>query len=425
MADFARGVLEEARGNPGDEWFDRAFEQDPDAWPLVQRKASRLFGKGDIAGASTLYREFSSSHPERLEAQVAYADFLRESSPQDDFAAKLAGEVLERALEEHGESLPLIRRLFRSYEQRGMRERSLELFEKVAAGKGSGSALAAADMARTLFAGDNAEARERIDKVFGEAMKRSPEDPVLVRAASEHFRQSGRLKEAVAVLEKHAEAAPSSLELRIRLGILLFAAKEDERGEACLKEVLQIDPRQGLAHQALAKFYRRQDDLEKARPHAVEALKIRGGDPSEFLELAGELLELERPRDARLLLEKGIFDHPDDAEIAVKLAIATQNDESTRDQAAWRFREAESLSGVDGPATQPDFQLAFSDYLLESGQTQAAESRLQTAIKAYPKEAKEETAAALRRLAGIWQDEGRNESAARALLQRANELDPE
>lgn len=425
MADFARGVLEEARGNPGDEWFDRAFEQDPDAWPLVQRKASRLFGKGDIAGASTLYREFSSSHPERLEAQVAYADFLRESSPQDDFAAKLAGEVLERALEEHGESLPLIRRLFRSYEQRGMRERSLELFEKVAAGKGSGSALAAADMARTLFAGDNAEARERIDKVFGEAMKRSPEDSVLARAASEHFRQSGRLKEAVAVLEKHAGAAPSSLELRIRLGILLFAAKEDERGEACLKEVIQIDPRQGLAHQALAKFYRRQEDLEKARPHAVEALKIRGGDPSEFLELAGELLELERPRDARLLLEKGIFDHPDDAEIAVKLAIATQKDESTRDQAAWRFREAESLSGVDGPATQPDFQLAFSDYLLESGQTQAAESRLQTAIKAYPKEAKEETAAALRRLAGIWQDKGRNESAARALLQRANELDPE
>jgi tetratricopeptide (TPR) repeat protein len=173
----------------------------------------------------------------------------------------------------------------------------------------------------------------------------------------------------------------------------------------------------------LAKYYRRKDDLEKARPHAVEALKIRGGDADEFLELAQELLDLERPRDARLLLEKGIFDHPEDADIAVKLAVATQTDESTRDQAAWRFREAESLSGVDGPATEPSFQLAFSDYLLESGQTAAAESRLRSAIKAYPADATAETAMALRKLAQIWLDEGRNESAARALLKRADGLE--
>jgi predicted Zn-dependent protease len=279
-------------------------------------------------------------------------------------------------------------------------------------------------MARTLFPGNDETARAKVDHVYQQALERSPEDPVLARAASEHFRTTGRLKEAIEVLSKHAAAAPSSLDLRVRLGILMFAAKRDDEGEECLKAVLVVDPRQGLAHQSLAKFYRRQDDLEKARPHAVEALKIRGGEADEFLELAGELLKLERPREARLLLEKGIFDHPEDADIAVKLAIATQQDPGTRDQAAWRFREAESLSGVDGPATEPSFQLAFSDYLLESGQTEAAEARLRSAIKAYPPEAKTETATALRRLAGIWLDEGRNEAAARALLKRADGLDP-
>lgn len=423
LAEFARGVLEEARGRSGEAWFDRAFEQDPEAWPLVQRKAQTLFVEGDIAGASTLYREFAARHPERLEVQVSYADFLRESSPGDDFAAKLAGEVLEKALENHGDSLPVIRRLFRSYEQRGMRDRSLELFEKVAGEEGAGPALAAAEMARTLFPGDDVEARTRVDEVFLQAMERSPGDPVLARAASEHFRQTRRLKEAAEMLKKHTEANPGSLELRVRLGILLFAAKQNDEGVACLKAVLEIDPRQGLAHQTLAKFHRRNDDPASARPHAVEALKIRGGDPSEFLELGEELLELEEPREARLLLEKGIFDHPEDADIAVKLAIATQQDESTRDQAAWRFREAESLSGVDGPAAQPEFQLAFADYLLESGESKAAESRLQTAIKAYPRDATAEMAAALRKLAGIWLDEGRNESAARSLLKRADELD--
>ena len=424
-AEFARGVLEEARGGSGAPWFDRAFAEDPEAWPLVRRKATRLFENGDIAGASTLYREYAAGHPERLEVQVSYADFLRESSPGDDFAAKLAGEVLENALEQHGDSLPVIRRLFRSYEQRGMREESLRLFDKVAAEEGSSAALAAAEMARTLFPGDDLEARAKIDGVYLQALERSPEDAVLARAASEHFRRSGRLDEAVEVLRKHAEAAPASLDLRVRLGILLFAAKNEEAGEACLKEVLAIDPRQALAHQTLAKFYRRQEDPERARPHAVQVLKIRGGDADEFLELADELMELERPRDARLLLEKGLFDHPEDPDMAVKLAIATQQDESTRDQAAWRFREAESLSGVDGPATEPGFQLAFSEHLLETGQTEAAEARLRSAIKAYPPEAKVETAAALRRLAGIWLEDGRNESAARALLKRAEGLDPD
>jgi predicted Zn-dependent protease len=423
--DYARGVLERARGNDASEWFERALEADGGAWPLVTEVAAMRRAEGDVSGASLLLREFSQAHPGRLEAQLAYADFLRESSPADDLAAKLAGEALETALERFPGELAVIQRLFRSYEQRGMREKSEALFEAVAERPGAGPALAAAEMARTLFPGDDAAARARIDEVFERAMARTPGDPVLARAASEHFRKSSRLPGAIEMLERHVGADPTSLELRVRLGVLLFAADRGGEGERVLKEVLEIDPRQALAHQALAKYYRRQEDPDRARPHAVAVLKLRGGDADEFVGLADELLAGERPREARLLLEKGLFDHPEDAAIAVKLAIATRRDESTRDTAAWRFREAESLSGTDGPATEPAFQLEFAECLLESGNTPAAEKRLRAAITSYGPDQEKETARALRRLASIWQDEGRNQAAARSLLRRAESLDPE
>jgi hypothetical protein len=48
---------------------------------------------------------------------------------------------------------------------------------------------------------------------------------------------------------------------------------------------------------------------------------------------------------------------------------------------------------------------------------------LRSAIKSFPPEAKKETAAALRRLALLWETESRNADAARALRQRADALD--
>jgi len=416
--DFARGVLEEARGGDGGAWFERACEADPDAFPLLRRVAGRRLAAGDIEGASTLWREFAAAHPQRLEAQLGYADFLRQASPRDDFAAKLAGETLERALARHPGHPEIERRLFRSYEQRGMRERSLALFERIAAREGS--VLLAAEMARTLFDADDAGVRARLDAWFRRDLEARPADPVLARAASEHFRTTGRLPEAIEMLAIHVDAAPASLDLRVRLGILHFAAREYGTGVAVLRQVLEADPRQALAHQALAKHFREQGDAEAARPHAVALLEIRGGEASEFVELGDELLAAEEPRRARLLLEKGLFDHPESASIARRLAIATRRDPESRERAPRRFREAAAL----GAAEDPEFLREFAECLVAAGEVGAAEERLREAIRRYPPGAAVETAAALRRLASIWESEGRHAAAARSLRARAEGLDP-
>ncbi len=425
--DFAYGIL---AGERGDEEaaaaaVEKARAADPAAFPLMTRVAEQHRAAGNIEGASTLYREFAKASPERLDAQLAYADFLRNSTPDDDFAAKMARDTLEAALEKFPGHPAIRSRLFRIYEGLEQRDRSTAIFESFAApDAGAQETLMAVDMARTLFPKDDAAARARMDDFLKGACARSPGNPVLARTASEHFRTTGRLPEAVEILASHVAAAPASLELRIRLGILQLAAGREEEGEKTLREVVAIDPRQALAHQSLAKLYRQQDRTAEARPHAAEALKLRGGDPAEFLALAEEFLADDKAREARLLLEKAVFFNQSDPELAAKLAVASRRDPETRPRATLLFREAENLSGEGGPASDPVFLQEFAEVLLENGQTPAAEARLRAAIRAFPAERRKETAAALRRLAGIWRQEKRNEEAASSLLQRADSLDP-
>jgi tetratricopeptide (TPR) repeat protein len=426
--DFALGILAEQRGDrdTAAASIEKARAADPTAFPLVTRVAERHRADGDIEGASTLYREFAAGQPQRIDAQLAYADFLRSASPDDDFATKMARDTLERTLGRFPDELVLQKRLFRIYESLEQRDRSMAIFESLAASEpGPVEVLAAADMARTLFPKDDEAARARVDELLKGASGRFPQDPVLARAASEHFRTTGRLPEAIEMLAKHVEAVPSSLALRTRVGILQLAADREKEGEQTLLEVVAIDANQGLAHQTLAKLYRKQERPAEARLHAAQALKVKGGGVAEFIELADEFLAADLPRDARLLLEKAMFYHPSDAEVAVKLAVATRRDPESRDRASRLFREAESLpQEKDGPTSDPVFLTEFAECLLESKQTKAAEDRLRTAIRTYPPDKKKETAAALRRLAGIWQAEKRNEEGARSLLQRANGLDP-
>jgi tetratricopeptide (TPR) repeat protein len=301
----------------------------------------------------------------------------------------------------------------------------LKLFEELAASSADEhQTMAAVNMARTLFPKEDPKARTRLDELLRQAVTRSPHNPVLARTASEHFRDTARLSEAIEMLALHVAAAPASLELRTRMGILQLAAGRTEEGEGTLLEVLSIDPRQALAHQSLAKLYRKQEKPDAARPHAAEALKIRGGDPSEFATLADEFLDAGQPREARLLLEKAVYFNVSDAGLAAKLAVATRRDPESRERASRFFREAESLAAGEGPVKDPVFLTEFAESLVEGGQKLAAEERLRLAIRAFPADKKKETAAALRRLAGLWQEGNRNAEAAKALLQRADGLDP-
>jgi len=419
--EYAFGVLEAQRGKreEASARYEKARIADPTAILLVTYAVDARMNSGDRSGAVKLYRDLAAARPEDLDVQLTYSDFLDGMANGDALARQLSDETLLAALARSPGHPEIIRRLFQhSFVDKPRQEELLGQLSK----DDPASAMLFATLSRTLFDAKNAEAATRVDEHLTLAFESHPERADLARTASEHFRSTGRPDQAISILEKHVQAAPSSLDLRTRLGVLYFAAKRDTEGEAALKAVLEINPNQALAHQSLAKFYRLHDQPEPARFHAGETLRIRGGSPDEFLQLADEWLASGNPRDARLLLEKSVFDHPDNQELIEKLAIATRRDPETKDQAARLFRQAEAAK----PATEktdPAFMVESAAALIDQGETKAAEERLRNAIRAYPADAKKETAAALRQLAGLWENENRNLDAARSLRQRADALD--
>ncbi len=422
--DFAFGVLAEARGDDAAaaNFFESARLADPVAVPLVQRAVAARMAAGERGAAVTLYRDLAAARPDDLGVQFFYSDFLDAQSGGDSLALKLSEETLLAALAKHPGHPEIIRRLFQHAQAADDDVRQAELLEQLPPGDPA-AALLYASLSKAMADGKEAAAVAAVSERLQAAFNLHPEDPEMARTLSENFREAGNSAEAIATLEHHVEAAPWSLELRTRLGVLYFTAKRDAEGETTLQEVLTISPQHALAHQALAKFYRLHDQPGPARVHASELMKIRGGSVGDFLKLADEWLAANDPRQARLLLERAIFAHPTDYEVANLLAIATRRDPETRDQSARLFREAEALRPADVPPT-PEFMLESAEALLDQGQTKAAEEQLRNAIRAFPAEAKKETAVALRRLAGIWEAENRNGDAARALRQRADSLDP-
>jgi predicted Zn-dependent protease len=413
--DFAFGVLEETRGHDGRaaEYFEQARRLDPTAAPLVRRAVDRLLEAGNRADAIRLWQELAAARPDDAAIQVDYADFLVQEGRGDALALKLAS---------HPGNPGIIRRLCSIYQNQGDLARCRELASQLSPDDPA-AVLQFADLARTLYDRDDTSARDETSRRFDLALTTQPEHAGLARAASEFHRSAGNRDKAVDALAKHIAAAPWSLDLRARLGILLFSAKRGPEGERVLLDLLAIHPRHGQAHQSLAKYYRMEGNTEAAARHAGEALKIRGGDPAEFLKLADEHLAANRPREARLLLEKAVFDHPENLDLRMKLAVASQRDPESRARASRLFREAEAAA-PEGGITDPLFLTASAEALIASGQPKAAEERLRAAIRLHPPEAKAETAATLRRLASLWETENRNIEAARALRQRADALDP-
>lgn len=417
--EYAFGVLDECRGaeESAAVHFENARLADPAARPLVERSVARMLAANDRAGAIRLFRELAAARPDDLATQLAYADFLANEGRGDALATRLAVETLDASLAKNPGDPEIIRRLCALD-----RSRAAGLLEMLAADDPA-AVMLYATLAKSLLDGGDDSGSAETDRRFLAAIEAHRENPVLARGASEHFRNTQRLDQAIEVLQRHTAAAPWSIDLRVRLGVLHFSAKHDAAGESVLKEVLAIHPRHALAHQSLAKFYQLRNQPGLAAYHSGELLKIRGGSPSEFTRLADTFLASGNAREARILLEKAVFNHPDDADLRMKLAIATHRDPETRARAARMFREAESAP-PGGRISDPAFLTASAEALIESGQSKAGEERLRAAIRSYPPDAKRETAAALRRLAALWIAENRNAEAARALNLRADSLDP-
>ena len=424
LLDFSYGVLEQQRGNKkqSEEFISKAYVADPTAMPLVRRIVTMRMAAEDRPGAIATYEKALKARPDELSILLEYGDFLGRVGRGDTLAERKREQLYLGVLETMpGQYLP-IERLIRLAREQGKDAHARELLEQLNPASSPDAVRYYVATTKSLYDSKDEAAKKRIAEAFGNAMEEHPEWTGTARAASDHSREAGDMKKAIDILQQHVDVRPSSLDLRIRLGILHFASKEYDEGVRILNEVLVIHPKKALAHESLAKHYRNEGMTDEARHHSAELLKIRGGTPEEFVKLAEQFLVAGKAREARLLLEKAVFDFPEDASLMMKLAMATARDPETKDSAARLFREAENLLANPADA-EPAFLLESAKELVAQGQSKAAEERLRNAIRSFPKEAKQETAAAMRALADIWISEGRNEAAAKALISRAEGLE--
>ena len=420
--EFAQAVLAGQRGDAeGKAKHEEAARiAHPSAILLVDRSARRAIKADDVKTASTLYRTLAEDRPESLRAQFLYVDFLRAQSKDDDFALRLAVEKLEALQKTRATDPEVLERLLRLYEQQGQRPKSEALYQDYL--KQPNAEPTVAEMfSRILRDQDDAQSQEQLDRMYRQRMEETPEDRGLAHAASEHFRKTKRVPEAIKLLQAHTKADPSSLELRVRLGILLLADKQEKEGETTLLDVLAIDPTLFVAHQTLAKHYGKQEKPDLARKHRSEMLKLRGGDATEFRDVGQEFLKAKDAKSARILLEKACFEYPKDVDLLYLCAVATHLDAEETAKAPALFDAAEKLAKE--PTRNPLYLRHAAESYWAAKQTDKAESRLRDAAKAYPATENKERAAAMRLLASWWQQQNKNADAAKALIDRAETLE--
>ena len=424
LLDFSYGKLEEMRGDAekSKKFYAKAYTEHPSAMPLVRLMSGFLLEDGDRAGALKTYQSAMEARPEDDSILLEYGDFLGQVGSGDAIADRLREEAYGKFLESRPGSFVAVERMIRFFREKGEDDRARELLESLG-NESPDAVLYYVSTTKSLYDSRDEEAGKRIDARFASAMDEHPEWVAIARKASDHFRETDRLDMAIEVIERHLAVVPSSLDLKIRQGILMFSAKRYDDGVRVLSEVLEVHPKKVLAHESLAKYYRREGLRKEAREHAAEVLKIRGGSPDDFLELVAELEQDGELRTARLLLEKAAFYHPEDPALLMKLAMITSKDPETKDRAARIFKEAEAMIAGKPDEMNPAFMIESAKELIAQGEVKAAEDRLRTAIRNLPKSAKKETAEALRALAGIWIAEGRNQDAADALIKRAGALE--
>jgi predicted Zn-dependent protease len=433
LSQFAKGVYaEQNQDHQGArKLYEASLADAPHTYYLARKTSTSQLATNDLPAASGTLRHYAQEHPDHLDSHIDYADFLNQYTPRDATARNTAIETLERANKNFPHTSAVFSPLINLYENNEEPDKSRALlraqFDAPEAGPFHWMSLA--PIVRTLLPSDSPELPERLETIALKTAETGIEFPSAVRSVSDYYRKTGRLAEAIVVLQKHVEAVPNSLELRTRLGLLLIYADRTEEAEASLLETLSIDHDQVLAHKALAKLYADAGDIDKSLHHRSEVLKIAGGDPQDFLELANEYLKNEQPHPARLILDNARFDHPKHVGIATRLAIATLRDGDT-EIATLQFRLAEALAKDskdpdDKKFLGANFQLEFAGALRDAGDLPAAESRLREAVRNTPPEKPKQAARALRELAKLWLDQDKNHSPATSLLKRAASLDPD
>lgn len=193
--------------------------------------------------------------------------------------------------------------------------------------------------------------RQRLDaaqRLLEEALRREPRNQQALLSLAQIAYERGDRAAARQRLESAVSADPSAVEARLRLAQLAFAESDVPRGEALLKQAVDASRQNPRVVRAAGRVLLAAGRKDAAAAQFTAALQ--SGLPEAGLEAADVYVELDRPADARRVLEKALSLRPGWPRAEMGLAELDVRQGNT----AAAYRRIEALRKANLPAATVD-----------------------------------------------------------------------
>jgi len=139
---------------------------------------------------------------------------------------------------------------------------------------------------------------------LNEALRRRPEDPLLLLTRGALQGRLKRYAEAEHDLRRALHARPNDVEAHFTLGLVLWRKGLPLEAAAALRRAVELGPAEPLAHYYLGEALHQANDIAGARAALERAAELDPGDPRP-LQLLGRILDrLKRPEEARAMYQR-------------------------------------------------------------------------------------------------------------------------
>ncbi len=238
-------------------------------------------------------------------------------------------------------------------------------------------------------------------------------NPLAHKAIGDAFFRKGQFDEAIKEYQEALRLDPQYADAGYSLGSAFLRKGQIDVAVSQFQEVIRLDPNNADAYNSLGSACLKQGRIDEAISQFQEAVRLQPDDADAHYNLGNALRRKGRIDEAITQYQEVTRLKPDDAEAHNNLGTAFGM-QGQIDKAIDQFQETIRL--------QPDY--AFAHYNLGNalrmiGQTNAAISQFQEAIRLKP-----DDAYALNSVGSLWAERNENLEQARAMLEKAVQLDP-
>lgn len=191
---------------------------------------------------------------------------------------------------------------------------------------------------------------------------------------AEKLRDSGNLKEARDILAGILKKNPTNFPALSILGNIYLSENKLEEAKVCFLEEVRLEPQEDGAHLNLAAVYKRQGEMAAAEKEYRAALTVNPRMTQAVASLGQMLLDQNRTKEARQVLEKAIADHAESSDVYF-VAGTMYGMERDLEKAKSCFLKAVLFNPLDHVAMANLGQIAF------------AQGKIDEAISCYEKAA--------------------------------------